>query len=463
MTIFDTYCRATPTSAALFREASDLFPGGVSHNLRRYAPHPVYPRSAAGPRFTDVDGRTYLDLWMGHYALLLGHACPEVKTALAATLDTGWHWGTPSAAQIELARRLREAVPSMEEMRFCSTGTEATMYAVRLARGFTGRSVVLKATGGWHGANTDLSSAVPAAFGDATGPGPRPRQEPGIDLISFNDPEATLRTVEANRGNLAGIIIEPMLGSGGFLPAHRDYLGLLRQLCDFHGAVLIFDEIITGFRFRYGSLADAYGVTPDLTTLGKIVGGGLPLGVYGGRREILEIANPGVSAVPAWPERPVLVGGGTFSCNPLSMAAALATLDALRARGEALYADLERRGAALRRGVEERFAAAGVPAACTGKGSLFMTHLLKGDDRSIASPADIATKTRAEIKDRELRVALLNHGVFAVHGGGSVSSEHGDAEVSALLEAYERAAVDLKAELHPSSPADAGKGMVATD
>ncbi|HSH69731.1 MAG TPA: aminotransferase class III-fold pyridoxal phosphate-dependent enzyme [Deferrisomatales bacterium] len=444
MSIFETYRNATPRSADLYRDASALFPGGVSHNLRRYFPHPVYPRAAAGARFTDVDGHTYLDLWMGHYALILGHAFPAVRAALAAALDGGWHWGMVAPAQVELARRICDAVPSIEELRICSTGTEATMYAVRLARGFTGRPVVLKAAGGWHGASSDLSFAVKSPFQGAEGPGLLTQREQGVDLISFNDPEATLRVVEAHRGKIAGIIVEPMIGAGGFLPADRSYLALLREVCDEQGAVLIFDEIITGFRFRYGTLADAYGVTPDLTTLGKVVGGGLPIGVYGGRREIMEVANPALAAPP---DRPVLVGGGTFSCNPLSLAGAIATLDGLKERGVALYTDLERRGAALRQGVEERFTVAGVPAVCTGKGSLFMTHLLKGEDRGIASPADIAAKTRAEIKDRELRVALLNHGVFAVHGGGSLSSEHGDSELVALLDAYAAAAVDLKGEL----------------
>jgi glutamate-1-semialdehyde 2,1-aminomutase len=332
----------------------------------------------------------------------------------------------------------------MEEMRFCTTGTEAAMYAVRLARGFTGKPWVLKVAGGWHGASTDLSFAVKAPFSGAEGPGLRPPEEQGVDLLRFNDIEASLRVVEAHRGEVAGIIVEPMLGSGGFLPARREYLAFLREVCDDEGAVLIFDEIITGFRFRYGTVAEEYGVRPDLTTLGKILGGGLPIGVYGGRREIMEAANP---LAAKGPDRPVLVGGGTFSCNPLSMNAALATLRSLESRGEALYSCLAARGDTLRRGIEERLAAANVPALCTGKGSLFMTHLLKGEDRVLRSPGDLAAKTRSDLRDRELRVALLNRGVFAVQGGGSLSEAHGEPEVAELLDAYEEAAGDLKKEL----------------
>ncbi len=444
MSVTDAYRRRTPGSAALHRRGQDLFPGGVSHNLRFFAPHPVYVARAAGARFTDVDGRSYLDLWMGHYSLILGHACPEVREALAEALAGGWQWGMPGESQVLLAEALRRAVPSLEEMRFCTTGTEATMYAVRLARAVTGRPGVLKAEGGWHGASTDLSFDSQSPFQGAEGPGLLRPENQGVDRLAFNDIERSQRAFEAHRGELAAVIVEPMLGAGGFLPADPAYLRFLREACDEAGALLIFDEIITGFRFRYGTLADAYGVRPDLTTLGKIVGGGLPLGVYGGRREVLEAANP---AAARGPGRPVLVGGGTFSCNALTLAAALANLAALEARAGTLYPALERRGEALRQGIEARFAAVGLPAACTGLGSLVMTHLLRGDDRSFRNPGELAAKTRPGGADGELRLALLNHGVFAVHGGGALSAAHGETEVDDLLDAFEAAAQDVRREL----------------
>ena len=443
MTLLESYRHRTPGSEALHRRGLDLFPGGVSHNLRAFSPHPLYPRSAAGSRFKDVDGHTFLDLWMGHYALILGHAFEPVRRALADALSGGWHWGMPSEGQVLLGETLRAAVPSMEEMRFCTTGTEAAMYAVRLARAVTGKSVVLKAAGGWHGASTDLSFAVRPPYGDAEGPGLLPPGEQGMAHVLFNDVEGSVPAVEANRGKIAAVIVEPMLGAGGFLPATPAFLAFLREVCDGEGALLIFDEIITGFRFRYGSLADEYGVCPDLTTLGKIVGGGLPLGVYGGRRDVMEAANPSSRGTG----RPVLVGGGTFSCHPLTLAAARAQLGALEQAGAGFYANLARRGEALRRGVEERFSAAGLPAECTGKGSLFMTHVLAGESRGLRTPADLASKTRGELPDGALRLALLNHGVFAVHGGGALSSAHSDGDVDTLLEAYGAAAEDLKREL----------------
>ncbi len=437
-----TYRGRTPSSGALDARARDLFPGGICHNLRRFDPYPLYAVHAEGARITDADGHTYLDLWMGHYALIFGHGFGPVREAAQRALERGWHPGMPHPGQVELAERLREAVPVLESMRFCTSGTEATMYAVRLARGFTRRPWILKAAGGWHGASTDLSYAVKAPFRGAEGPGLLEPREQGVDLLVYNDVEASERVVRAHRGEIAGIIVEPMLGSGGFIPAEPEYLRFLREVCDREGAVLIFDEIITGFRFRYGALADAYGVRPDLMTLGKIVGGGFPIGVYGGRREVMDAADPLKAREP---DRPVLVGGGTFSCHPVSVAAALATLEALERAGEDLYRRLEARGDRVRRGVEEAFAAAGLPAACTGRGSLFMTHLLRGEDRTLRNSGDIAAKTYAAAKDRELRLALLEQGVFAVHGGGALSAAHGEAEVDALVRAYAAAAARLKA------------------
>lgn len=378
---------------------------------------------------------------MGHYALILGHAAADISEAISEALVNGWHWGTPSETEIDLAEKIRTAIPSMEEMRFCSTGTEATMYAVRLARAVSGKTAILKTAGGWHGANSDLSFAVKPPFNQVEGPGLKSTDGAAIDAIEFNDIEKTQRVIEVHRGRIAAVIIEPMIGAGGFIPAKTEYLQYLRDVCDKEKIILIFDEIITGFRFRFGSLADEYGVTPDLTVLGKIAGGGLPLGVYGGKREILEAANPLLKSSGT---KPVLAGGGTFSSHPLTMAASLATLKKLEKIQEDLYPRLAEGGQAIRSGVNERFKAAGLPVICTGKGSLFMAHLLKGEDSDLQSPTEIACKTFSEFKDRELKISLLNHGVFSVHGGGSLSSAHLEGtEIETILTAYEKAANDF--------------------
>jgi len=440
------YQSRTGRSKKLYARACDIFPGGVSHNLRLYKPYPVYPVKAGGARFIDVDGNEYIDLWMGHYALILGHAASCVSDAVSGELAKGWHWGMTSEAEIMLAEKIRSAIPSMQEMRFCTTGTEATMYAVRLARASSGKTAVLKVAGGWHGANSDLSFAVKPPFDSPEGPGFDAFESGAVEAIEFNDIEKTQRVIDAHRGRIACIIIEPMIGAGGFVPARKEYLHYLRSVCDEEGIVLIFDEIITGFRFRYGSLADEYGVTPDLTVLGKIVGGGLPIGIYGGKRDIMAPANPALKSSGA---KPALVGGGTFSSHPLTMAAALATLEKLEEDQSTLYPALAEHGDIVRKGVEDRFKAAGLDVACTGKGSLFMAHLLRGEDRSLQSPTEIVRKTFSEFKDRELKTSLMNNGLFSVHGGGSLSAAHLEkAELDSLLAAYERAAEDFKGADH---------------
>ncbi|TAL17007.1 aminotransferase class III-fold pyridoxal phosphate-dependent enzyme [bacterium] len=443
MDIYEQYSDLTPGSSILHNHAIHLFPGGICHNLRLFDPYPIYPRRAVGGIITDVDGRDIVDLWMGHFTMIFGHNFATVKNAVVNALDGGWHWGMPHEKEVRLADEIMLAAPAIRKLRFCCTGTEATMYAVRLARAFTGKGWVLKVAGGWHGASTDLSFAVKHPFGEPEGAGlPEPDRQ-GVAHLQFNDIEASKKVIEVHQGHTAAIIVEPMLGAGGFIPADPEYLKFLRQACDDIGAVLIFDEIITGFRFRYGILADEYGVRPDLVTLGKIVGGGFPIGLYGGRADIMELANPKSAARPG---RPVLVGGGTFSANPVTMAAGLATLDVLRTQAGGIYSSLAAKGEKLRKGITERFDSAGVPAECTGKGSLFMTHILK--DKSCAgtlrSPADIAEKTLAKMPDREMKISLLNHGVFSVHGGGSVCTAHSETDVEKVLDGYEGAAKDLK-------------------
>lgn len=441
MDLFDRYRELFPVSADFHNRALAVMPGGVSHNLRLINPHPFYPEKAKGARLTTKEGRTLIDLWMGHYAMILGHAPDFVAEAAVRAISGGWHWGVPCEGQVLLAEKLQKAVPVMEKMRFCCTGTEATMYSVRLARAFTNKPFVLKVAGGWHGASTDLSFSVKHPFEGPEGPGLLEPEAQGVGRLHFNDVEASAKVIEQHKNELAAIIVEPMIGAGGFLPPKPGYLEFLRKACTDLGAVLIFDEIITGFRFRYGSLGDMYGVKPDLTTFGKIVGGGFPIGVYGGREEIMTLCDPRKKNTPG---RPVLVGGGTFSCNPVSMAGGLATLDALEKDADTLYPALAEKGEKMRKGVVARLTAKGIPAVTTGMGSLFMTHILKGEDSEINSPGDVAAKTRGELPDREMKAALLNYGVYTVHGGGSLSAAHDDQTIESLLEAYEATGRDIR-------------------
>ncbi len=441
MKLFDDYKTNNEASGRLNEKAQGHFPGGICHNMRLFEPYPFYAKSSIGATVTDEDGHELIDLWMGHYAMILGHAPVGPMEAAAEALKSGWHWGIPSENQILLADELVDAAPMLEKLRFCCTGTEATMYAVRLARAFTDKPWVLKVAGGWHGASTDLSFSVKAPFCGAEGPGLLDPDAQCIDHLHFNDIEASEEVFEAREGKIAAVIVEPLIGAGGFIPGKQEYLEYLREKCDRSGAVLIFDEIISGFRFRYGLLADEYGVTPDMVTLGKIIGGGFPIGVFGGREEIMELANPANTAKSG---KSVLVGGGTFSCNPITLAGALATLRTLKDTGDTLYPQLARLGDRVRAGIKQRFADVGLPVGLTGKGSLFMTHILKGEDDRLESPTDLAEKTHYTVKDRELKIALLNRGVYSVHGGGSLSAAHDEKTVEKILDAYGGAAGEIK-------------------
>jgi glutamate-1-semialdehyde 2,1-aminomutase len=439
--IFDRYRSETPASALLNDRAKKLFPGGVCHNMRNYAPYPFYPTAAKGARVRDADGRELIDLWMGHYSMIMGHGLSEVREAACEAMESGWHWGMPATAQIALGEELQRAVPTLEKMRFCCSGTEATMYAVRVARAHTGRPWVLKAAGGWHGASSDLSFGVKPPFKGAEGPGLLKPDTQCVDQLCFNDIEASVNAIDRYGEGLAAVIVEPMIGAGGFIPALPGYLKALREACDRNGALLIFDEIITAFRFRYGTLADQYGVKPDLTTLGKIIGGGFPIGIYGGSQEVMAVADPSIAHNTG---SAALVGGGTFSCNPIAMTAALTTLLALKSKADTLYPELDRRGDRVREGIAQRFKAAKVPVQLTGMGSLFMTHILKGEDNRLNSSADIDRKTLHHLQDREMKLSLILNGVFSVHGGGSLSEAHDDEVIEELLNAYEKTALEMK-------------------
>ncbi|HUJ75147.1 MAG TPA: aminotransferase class III-fold pyridoxal phosphate-dependent enzyme, partial [bacterium] len=286
------YQRATPRSLQLNQEAQRYIPGGISHNQRFHAPYPLYFAKAQGCRIWDVDGNVYHDLWMAHYDAILGHAPPEVVAPLQEAMGLGLHVGLAMEHEVRLAQRVTELVPSAERVRFCTSGTEATMYAVRLARAFTSRNTILKMVGGWHGANTDLMVDVqPPDYIGPEGRGLLPGLERYTRSVQFNDIEDTARAIHEAGDDWAGIILEPAMGSAGFLPAHPDYLAFLREETRKRGALLIFDEVITGFRLALGGAQQHFGVLPDLTTLGKVLGGGMAVGAIAGRADIMAISS----------------------------------------------------------------------------------------------------------------------------------------------------------------------------
>lgn len=333
-------------SRALFEEAQELMPGGVNSPVRAFRAvggDPVFIDHASGPYLYDVDGNRYLDYVQSWGPMILGHVHPAVLEAVAQASMRGFSFGAPTQAESMLARLVSESVPSIEMVRFVNSGTEATMSALRLARAYTGRNKIIKFSGCYHG-HADML-LVQAGSGLATMGLPDsagvPREATSDTLVtSYNDSAAVEELFRAYPGQIAAIIVEPAAANMGLVPPLPGFLEKLRDLCDGDGALLIFDEVMTGFRVALGGMQGRLGIRPDLTCLGKIIGGGLPVGAYGGRRDIMQLVAPLGPVYQA----------GTLSGNPLAMAAGIATLQELRKPGR--YEELEHKGQLLENGIE---------------------------------------------------------------------------------------------------------------
>jgi len=429
---FDAYQQKTPLSENLFKRASEVMPGGISHNIHYFPPYPFFVKEAMGSKIRDVDGNEYVDLWMGHYTHILGHQSEIVVEAIERQLKEGIHWGILFKKQVEWAELVRELIPCAEMVRFCCSGTEATMYAVRLARAFTGKNTILKIAGGWHGANSDLSFGIKMPYEKEESLGLLPELQQYTKTIPFNDLSGSLEIIHQNKNDLAGIIIEPVIGEGGFIPATLEYLKMLRSETETLGVLLIFDEVISGFRVALGGAQERFGIIPDLTTLGKIMGGGLPVGALVGKREILGKTSPGKKG-NKW-ER-ILIGGGTFSSHPLTVAAGFAMLHYLKDHSDEVYPFLEAKGEKIRKGVQEAIHHEGLDAIVTGIGSLFQTHFPFQKGVILDSPHSIHQFTDIEKREVEFRIRMLTKGVYMMHGGGGLSIVHSDEDIEKIIEA----------------------------
>lgn len=357
---------STPDSGTLFERARRVIPGGVNSPVRAFGSvggEPVFFARGRGSRLYDVSGREYLDVMASWGPLILGHADSRVESAVRQALERGTTFGASTAAEVELAEMIVELVPSVEQVRLVSSGTEATMTALRLARGATGRDRVIKFEGCYHGhSDSFLIKAGSGALtlGVPSSPGvPAALAELTLNA-QFNDLESVRACFEAHPGEIAAVIVEPIAGNMGVVPPRPEFLPGLRKLCDENGTVLIFDEVITGFRVAPGGAQERLDVRPDLTTLGKILGGGLPLGALGGRRDLME------QLAPVGP----VYQAGTLSGNPLATAAGLAMLRVLKEGGRELYESLERSGSRLASGLEAALTATGVTGQVQRVGSM---------------------------------------------------------------------------------------------
>jgi len=414
-------------SQQLFQRAQQLMPGGVNSPVRAFRAvggDPLFIASGKGSRLTDVDGNSYIDYVCSWGPLILGHCHPEVTAAVARVLETGTTFGASTSGEAELASRIVEAFPSIERVRLVSSGTEATMSALRVARAATGRDKILKFEGCYHGHADEF--LVKAGSGVATlglpdSPGvPRALAELTL-TIPYNDLEALEGVFRAYPGELAAAIVEPAAGNAGLLPPRPGFLERLRTLTREHGTVLIFDEVITGFRVAYGGAQQLYGVRADMTTLGKIMGGGLPVGAYGGKTELMN------RVAPAGP----VYQAGTLSGNPAAVAAGIATLDVLRRPG--VYEHLETMAQALAAGLSEAAARAGVALTINRIGSVFTPFFCVGPvvDYASAKQSDTAAFGR-------FFRAMLDRGVYlppSQFETGFVSTAHSERDVEDTIRA----------------------------
>ena len=418
-------------SEQLFRRAQEIIPGGVNSPVRAFRAvggHPLFIQRGEGSHIWDVDGREYIDYVGSWGPLIFGHRPPEVLRALQQILEIGTSFGAPTEREVDLAEFIAKFFPSVEKVRLVNSGTEATMSAIRLARGFTGRERIVKFDGCYHGHGDSL--LVKAGSGVATlglpdSPGV-PQNLAGLTtVLPFNNPSALKSEFDRHGKDIACVIVEPVAGNMGCVPPRAGYLELLRDLTQRSGSILIFDEVMTGFRVARGGAQQVYGIEPDLTTLGKIIGGGLPVGAYGGRAEIMN------HVAPAGP----VYQAGTLSGNPLAVAAGLATLR--RLDEAAPYNNLETLGSRLERGLIEAASKAGVPVRVNRVGSMFTVFFTNQDVMDFES-----AKTSDTQRFNRFFHMMLDEGAYlppSQFEAAFISAAHTNSDIERTIEAASKA------------------------
>jgi glutamate-1-semialdehyde 2,1-aminomutase len=414
-------------SRRLFEEAKKHIPGGVNSPVRAFRSvggEPLFIKKAKGSKLVDADGKTYIDYVLSWGPMILGHTHPRVTAALKKAIANGTSYGAPTEIEITLAKMVKKAVPSIEMVRMVSSGTEATMSAIRVARGYTGRDKIIKFDGGYHGHGDSLlvkAGSGVATFGLPDSPGVPAELAKLTITIPYNDIDAFKDVASREGEQIACIIVEPVAGNMGCVPPEPGFLEGLRQVCDQYGIILIFDEVMTGFRVAYGGAQQRYKIKPDLTCLGKVIGGGLPVGAFGGRREIME------KVAPIGP----IYQAGTLSGNPLAMTAGIETLRLLSKPG--VYKTLEKISADLEQGLRAAAAEAGVPVTFNRVGSMFTGFFTDQKVKDFSS-----AKTSDTIRFGKYFLSMLKNGVNLAPSqfeAGFVSLAHTRSDIGKTVEA----------------------------
>ena len=424
-------------SKELFERSQRLIPGGVNSPVRAFRAvggTPVFFREGRGARLIDEDGREYIDYVGSWGPLILGHAHPEVLAAVTAAAARGLSFGAPTALELEMAELLTSSLPSMEQVRLVSSGTEAVMSALRLARGFTGRPALVKFEGCYHGHSDFLlvkAGSGALTFGSPTSAGVPPELTSQTLVLDYNDPQQ-VEDVFARRGkDIAAVVLEPVAGNMNFVRPSEAFIATLREQCTRHGALLVFDEVMTGFRVGPRGAQGIFGVTPDLTTLGKVIGGGLPVGAFGGRREIMQ------KLAPVGP----VYQAGTLSGNPVAVSAGLATLKRVLAPG--FFERLGDTTCALVEGLRREASSAGISFSAASLGGMFGLFFRASPPASFAQ----VMQSDREAFNRFFH-AMLERGVYlapSAFEAGFVSSAHGNAELEATFTAARSAFAAMRA------------------
>jgi len=422
------YEKRTPKSREMFEHAKKFEPAGISYRFRSFEPYPFFVKEAHGSKLTDLDGNEYTDYWCTHFAMILGHTFPTVMQAIEMQVEKGWHFGLAHELEVDLSETITKHVPSAELVRFTSSGSEADLFAIRLARTYTKRSQIAKFEGCWHGAYDPLHIAVKPPFDKPPSGGITKASQEDTIVVPYNNLTGFLERVKDRE--LACVILEPVLGAGGMIPAEKEFLKGLREYCDSTGALLIFDEVITGFRLGLSGAQGYFGIRPDITVLGKIIGGGFPIGAVCGRKDVMERMDH-----TKYSGTDYAYHGGTFAANVVTMAAGLATINVLE--HAPVYQHVDKLGERLRNELDAAFEETKFPAQTTGIGSVLAIHTT---DKKPLRDANCQTLADQELS-RDMFSHLLENGILmllpeTLHC--AISYSHSESDIEQLVSTIER-------------------------